>query len=429
MKLAFKTFGCRANSVDTDILWAEASKRGFEIVPEDTDADAYIINSCTVTETADKSARYQIRKYKNSNPKAVVGIIGCYAQVASEEICKTTDADFVVGTANKSQILNLIQSALANNEFAQRNQVEKTSGFLTPEFHGTRLARASLKIQDGCNFSCTFCIIPEARGRSRSLPLETVVDQAKQAYSQGFEEIVLTGIHIAHYGWDHNTDLTSLVRKLLELDGPRIRLSTLDPFEVPDELLALMSQSKKFCPYFHIALQSGDDSILKAMKRIYRADEFDDCIERIKRANKDSYINVDIIAGFPRETDAHFQNTVDRLNRTDWTKLHVFPYSERRGTTAALLDSKVPAEVISQRVQALLQLSEQRLVSYMNQQIGKTVEVVLEKKKRDGSWSGHSENYLPVRVECPGARKSKVTCKITQIYKQSPLSLQARWLP
>ncbi len=403
MKIAFKTFGCKANMTDTDAMFLEAQKRGFTVVDETAVADAYIINTCTVTENADKDARQQANRYKRVNPESVVAMVGCYAQVATDELVKLPQVDLVVGTANKFRVLDHVKQKLSSTS-VEKNQVEKAMGFLPENFPGSKNSRATIKIQDGCNFKCTFCIIPDARGRSRSLPIETIARQVSQAYSEGFKEVVLTGIHLAHYGWDHNTDLVTLVRTLLATkEGPRIRLSSLDPFEIPHELIEMLKTESRLCPHFHIALQSGSDKILARMKRFYKAQEFVDVCNKIQSVNPDTFIGVDVIVGFPGETEEDFQETLNTLKNSFWSKLHVFSYSVRKGTAAAAFEDQVSYQDIAKRSEILRMLSEERHLAFLKTQVGKEKSVLLERpsKKHPGFWLGHTENYLPTlsRVE------------------------------
>lgn len=417
MRIAFKTFGCRANTNDTDSLYLEAKKRGFEVVSETEKADAYVINTCTVTENADRDARHQANRFKRQNQGGLVAMVGCYAQVAKEEILKIPEVDFIVGTANKFRVLDLFQSAL-NNEHVAKDQVENTAGFLPEHFPGSRQARANIKIQDGCNYKCSFCIIPEARGRSRSLPLQMVMRQVEEAYAQGFQEIVLTGIHLAHYGWDQNTDLITLVKEIVKMpSGPRVRISTLDPFEIPDGLIDMLGQEERLCPHFHIAIQSGSDTVLKRMRRLYKAQEFVDVCEKIYARCSDTFIGVDIITGFPGENEQEFMETVNLLNASKWSKLHVFSYSSRRGTAAASLTDHVPSEIIDARSEILRQMSETRYNAFLKSQLGKTKNVLLEQpsKKDAGIWLGHTENYIPTLTRIQGTTKTVLRTSLIQI--------------
>ncbi len=395
--IAFKTFGCKANSVDTDSLYQDAVRRGFKVVAEDESADAYVINSCTVTQNADRDARSQVMRYRRKNPDALISVVGCYAQVAKEELLHMTQVDFVLGTAEKARIFDLFSQKWKGEQLA-RDQVAKPLGYLPEAFPGSRNARAPIKIQDGCNFSCSFCIIPEARGRSRSLPLETVLTQVDDAYAAGFNEIVLTGIHIAHYGWDLGTDLMTLLKAILtKPQGPRIRVSTLDPFEIPDELIELLASHPRLCPHLHIAIQSGSDKVLAGMRRIYKAREFEEVTQKIQEKAPNTFIGVDIIVGFPGEDESEFEATVKCLEKSFWTKLHVFSYSEREGTKAVGLEGKVPAKIIAARSEQLRLMSEVRHSQFLASQVGREFLVLLEKPhpKRPGVWTGHTDNYVP----------------------------------
>lgn len=419
MRIAFKTFGCKANSVDTDSLYMEAQRRGFLVVDENEVADAYLINSCTVTAHADRDARAQVSRFKRLNPNALVGVVGCYAQVAREELLAIPEINFVVGTAEKYKMLDHFRAGFVNAAIA-RDQVSATTGFMPEIFLGSRYARASIKIQDGCNFKCSFCIIPEARGRSRSLSDSIILDQINEAYAQGFREVVLTGIHLAHYGWDRGSDLMGLLKQIFaQLQIPRVRLSTLDPFEIPDELVALLSTEPRLCPHFHIALQSGSDKILARMRRIYKSREFVTVTQKIGRANPRTFIGVDVIVGFPGETDEDFDLTVACLEKSYWTKLHVFPFSLRKGTRAELLPDHVPSAVIHRRAKILRDLSDRRRNDFLEAQVESDFDVVLERPypKSAGVWLGHTENYLPTRVAvgCDAVvAKSIIRSKIIQ---------------
>lgn len=418
MKIAFKTFGCKANSLDTDALYAEALRRGHTIVEESDPADAYIINSCTVTHAADRDARLSALRFKRHNPQGQVGVVGCYGQVGKEELLGISEVDVVIGTANKHRIFDHFEAGTSSENFV-RDQVETTAGYLPSAFPGSRNSRASVKIQDGCNFKCSFCIIPEARGRSRSLDLEAVVRQVDEAYAQGFQEVVLTGIHLAHYGWDKGTDLMRLLQRLLATpEGPRIRLSTLDPFEIPDALIALLGREKRLCPHFHIALQSGSDEVLKGMRRIYKSQEFIDVTQKIRSIAPHTFIGVDVIVGFPGETEEAFQQTIDCLDKSYWTKLHVFPFSVRKGTRAETLPHPVPAEVIHERSRVLREKSDGVLQAFLESQIGTLQEVILEKpsEKFPGLWQGHTANYCATLSEGAAyGAKQTVYSKVTGV--------------
>jgi len=415
MRIAFKTFGCRANSNDTDALYLEAVRRGYTPVNETDVADAYVINTCTVTENADRDARHQANRFKRQNQGALVALVGCYAQVGKEELLKLPEVDFLVGTANKFKTLDYFEEAWRKSSF-KKDQVEEAKGFLPEFFPGSRNARATIKIQDGCNYKCSFCIIPEARGRSRSLPLEVVLKQVKEAHEQGFKEVVLTGIHLAHYGWDQNSDLAQLLRGIFLMnEGPRVRVSTLDPFEIPDNLIELLRNEKRLCPHFHIALQSGNDEVLKQMRRLYKAHEFTDVCEKLQTAQPDTFIGVDVIVGFPGEGEKEFLETVKLLEQSFWTKLHVFSFSARRGTVAAALTPVVPEKVIAERSQFLRELSDKRYQAFLDSQIGKEKEVVFEKRAKglNQVWQGHTENFIPtltrgLDIQAKIAQKTKL---------------------
>ncbi len=403
MRIAFKTFGCKANSVDSDSLFFEARRRGLEIVAEDQVADAYVINSCTVTSAADRDARSQALRYKRLNPLALIGVVGCYAQVAKDELLAESHIDFVVGTADKQRILDCFVDSW-KHQAVDRDQVLPANGFLTQNFSGSRNARPSIKIQDGCNFACSFCIIPRARGRSRSLSVETVLRQIDEAQAQGFEEVTLTGIHLAHYGWDNGSNLMELLKHIFaKPSGPRIRVSTLDPFEIPGSLIEMLGREPRLCPHLHIALQSGSDRVLTGMRRIYKAEEFVTVTNQIGLHAPQTFIGVDVIVGFPGEDEAAFAETVDCLERSFWTKLHVFPFSVRKETRAETMPGRVKDYDITQRSAVLRAMSDRRHEAFLQTHLGQECDVLVEKTtdKYPGFWLGHTENYLPTFSQAP----------------------------
>lgn len=420
MKIAFKTFGCRANAADTENLHFEAEKRGYDIVAEDEVADAYIINSCTVTQAADKDARVQAGRFKRLNPAAFVGVVGCYAQVAKEELIRLPEVDFVIGTADKQGIFDRFSEAwqLGDAAAVGKDHVVDARGYLPTEFLGSTHARAPIKIQDGCNFKCSFCIIPTARGRSRSLKETDVVAQIEAARAQGYREVVLTGIHLAHYGWDHGTDLDQLiVRILAEVPEIRIRLSTLDPFEISEKLLGLFETESRVCPYLHIALQSGSDSVLAGMRRIYKARSFEDVTAKLAKLSRPPFIGLDVIVGFPGEGEAEFEETVRVLQSTYWTKLHVFPYSARSGTRAAEMQTSVTGAEKAARSLRLRAMSDARLKAFLSSKVGQVRDVLLERRSKDGTgWWGHTEDYIPTLTLAPeGSSRQIVRSKLVEL--------------
>jgi threonylcarbamoyladenosine tRNA methylthiotransferase MtaB len=339
--------------------------------------------------------------------------------VGKKELLELPEFDFVLGTSQKQKIFDYFSESLAGKPVA-KDQTEKTLGYLPEVFPGSRNARASIKIQDGCNFSCSFCIIPQARGRSRSLPLENVLKQIQEAYEQGFNEVVLTGIHLAHYGWDKKTHLEELLKAILAIpQGPRIRLTTLDPFEISDSLIEMVADNPRICPHFHIAIQSGSDDILKSMRRIYKSREFIDVTQKIQKAIPDCFVGVDVIVGFPGETEKEFQETVECLDNSYWTKLHVFSFSARNETVAATMQNKVPSSDISRRSEILRNKSSLVYESFLNSQIGKQKQVILEKPsiKFPHLWQGHTENYLPTLsiAEESAFSKQVISCYVESV--------------
>ena len=407
MRLGVMTFGCKANFSDTDHVSAFAETLGFQVVAPDTVADAYLLNSCSVTENAQRDIGRCVRKAKRLNPNAVIGVMGCFGQVAAEKVRAISGVDCVAGTSYRHELVAELKTRLSHQSTLPALvptptalPLPKPIGYFGEKFYGSQHARPTIKIQDGCNFKCTFCQIPFARGRSRSMPMDHVVQQVHQAEDLGYAEVILTGIHLAHYGWDLGTDLVSLVQHVLNsTQAIRLRLSTLDPFEISDELLQVFRAEKRLCPHLHIALQSGSQRILSAMRRFYGPEDFVRSTQQLVATRPGFFIGVDVIVGFPGETAEDFQETVTCLEASPWAKLHVFSFSSRPNTVAAALPNPVSSQKKAERSKYLRGLSDNRYRKFLQTQAGKRLEIVLESPLADSnSWMGHSENYLPVEV-------------------------------
>ncbi|CAM4348066.1 tRNA (N(6)-L-threonylcarbamoyladenosine(37)-C(2))-methylthiotransferase MtaB [Saccharibacillus endophyticus] len=405
--VAFYTLGCKVNFYDTEAIWQLFKKDGYEQVEFDQTADVYLINTCTVTNTGDKKSRQIIRRAVRRNPNAIVAVTGCYAQTSAAEILEIPGVDLVIGTQDREKILPLVDEIQAKREpiNAVRN-IMKTRTFEeldVPSFNGH--TRAFLKIQEGCNNFCTFCIIPWSRGLSRSREPQSVLAQARQLVAAGYKEIVLTGIHTGGYGDDmENYRLSDLMEELDKVEGlERIRISSIEASQIDDKMLDVLKRSTKMCRHFHIPLQAGDDSVLKRMRRKYTTAEFAEKIARIREAMPDVAITTDVIVGFPGETEEMYQNGYDFMKNIGFSEMHVFPYSQRTGTPAARMDDQVDEEIKNARVHELIELSEKMQLEYAQKFIGEVVDVIPEKNEKgtypQGFVGGHSDNYLTIVFE------------------------------
>ena len=401
--VAFYTLGCKVNFYDTEAIWQLFKNEGYDQVDFDEQtADVYLINTCTVTNTGDKKSRQIIRRAIRRNPEAIVAVTGCYAQTSPAEILDIPGVDLVIGTQDRDKILPYVNEIQESRQpvNAVRN-IMKTRVFEemdVPDFADR--TRAFLKIQDGCNNFCTFCIIPWSRGLSRSREANSIIQQAHQLVHAGYKEIVLTGIHTGGYGDDmENYDLTDLLWDLDKVEGlERIRISSIEASQIDDRMLDVIKRSDKLVRHFHIPLQAGDDAVLKRMRRKYTTEEFYNKMLRIREAMPDVAITTDIIVGFPGETDEMYRNGYQLMRKIGFSEMHVFPYSKRTGTPAARMEDQVDEEVKNARVHELIDLSEQMQLEYAEQFVGQVLDVIPEgeAKGREGSGKlhGYSDNYI-----------------------------------
>lgn len=444
-RVAIHTLGCRANQYDSESLGEQLIHKGYQIVSFTEIADIYLVNTCTVTRRADNEARRLIRKARRLSPAAKIIATGCYAQVAPEELSKESGVDYVVGNDRKGELLALItrfsnegtrlpepvfeKTPLDLGRPPNRGLASRRSQLLHPPIGGERLrdaflkqdpekqvpslenplhqgtslrrSRAYVKIQDGCNFRCSFCIIPFARGASRSRLITDIVEEIRQLKECGYHEVVLTGIHIGSYGWDLKPRQTLLdLMKALEKNKPidRIRLSTLDPDEVSEEMIDLLGESDLFCPHLHMAIQSGEDIILKKMRRRHTTKQLQQMANRAFRRVRDLGFGADIITGFPGETEKHHATTHRLLEDLPLTYLHVFPYSEREGTSAATMEGKVPVAIRKERAAELIELGDQKKKAFWKSQVRKKKRVILEDRMEGPCQKGITDNFIPLWI-------------------------------
>jgi len=397
--ISFVTLGCKVNQYDTAVLINKLPKSKYTSVTFPEKADIYVIDTCTVTHKADAEARHYINRAKRINPNGVVVVTGCYAQVSAEEISNLKGVDYVVGNSDKfSSLMKILRQGSLQKEpkvFINDIFKEKKRKFESPEidfFPGR--TRAFLKVQDGCNYACTFCIIPYARGRSRSLGIDDVIKRIRVLRQSGYKEAVLTGIHLASYGRDIGSNLIKLLSRIDdEKILSRIRLSSLDPADINQDFINFVSNSQTICPSFHISLQSGDEQVLKNMRRRYKPKQFLDITDQIREAMPDSSIGTDIMVGFPGETEVEFNNSYNLLDESELTYFHVFSYSKRKGTKAAIMDNQIDPGVIKQRSKIIRDLGMKKKIEFNKSFVGKELEVLVENNSK-----GTSRNYISVKL-------------------------------
>lgn len=403
-RVAITTFGCKLNQSESAQIVELLTNQGYEITGFEEEADCYIINSCTVTANADSRCRQAIRKAKRLAPKALIIVTGCYAEISPDELKKINGVDYIIGSDYKFKIIEYL------NDFKKKKKpIIQTCGYTGHHLFqsigsGTFLenTRAFLKIQDGCNAFCSYCIVPYARGEIRSGQLNQILNQARQLIQKGFHEIVLTGVHIGLYGHEQKpkSTLFDLLNAILHLEGNfRIRLSSLELNEVTEELLELIASSPKICPHLHIPLQSGDDEILRAMNRKYTLQDYLAVIHKILKYLPNVGLGTDVIVGFPGETDAHFNNSFQFIESLPFGYLHVFTYSVRKGTLAAKLPNRVSKEIQMERSRILRKVGQLKKMHFNQQNEGKIHSVLFEQEDAPGLISGLTDNYIRVKIK------------------------------
>lgn len=410
-KIAFITLGCKVNLYDTEAMAELFTEKGYEVVDFEEYADVYLINTCTVTNLGDKKSRQMIRRAKRINPNSVVVATGCYAQVASEEVAKIEGINIVIGTKNRSEIVETVE-----NYVAEKGVVNNVSDIMgEKEFEPLQISRltnrtrAYIKIQEGCNRYCTYCIIPYARGPIRSRKPEEVIEEVKKLAENGFKEVVLTGIHVASYGLDlGNITLADIIERVHSVDGiERIRFSSMEPLAIDDDFVARMAKLPKVCDHYHLSLQSGCNRTLKRMNRKYNAEQYAEACERLRNAFPNVAITTDIIVGFPDETEEDFKESLAFAEKMKLDKIHTFPYSPKKGTPAAKMKNQISGDIKSQRSKEMIALSDKMNIDFLNNNIGKTVPVLFEDME-NGFWQGHTTNYIKVLVKSDENLNNKI---------------------
>ncbi len=372
---------------------------GYEVVDFETKADIYIINTCTVTNMADKKSRQMLRRVKEINPEAILVAVGCYAQVAKEKLEQIPEIDLILGINEKNDIVKYVEQASKNTYVS--DVLHQTEFLDFGDVTYTEKTRAVIKVQDGCNQFCSYCIIPYARGRIRSRKPESVIKEITDVAKEGIKEVVITGIHIASYGKDFNTEyrLIDLLEEIQKVDGiQRIRLGSLEPTLITEEFVTRLKKLSKICDHFHLSLQSGCDETLKRMNRKYTTDQFRHVVELLRNAYPEVHLTTDVIVGFPGETEEEFNKTYEFLKEIKFYKMHVFKYSPRSGTVAAKMPNQIDGNIKEERSNKLIELSDENEKEYNQKYIGKEVEVLLE--EREGEYlKGHTTNYMVVKMK------------------------------
>ena len=428
-KVAFCTLGCKVNQYETNAMIEQFIKKGYEIVKFEEFADIYIINTCTVTNMADRKSRQMLRRVKEINPCAVLVACGCYAQVAKEELEKLPEIDLIYGINEKNKIAEYIEKFIevknsgsailrAQNQFNEIvTDVMYQKEFLDfgPTIY-TEKTRAVIKVQDGCDRFCTYCIIPYARGHVRSRKPQNVLDEITKIAKEGIKEVVITGIHVASYGkdLDNNIGLIDLLEEINKIEGiERIRLSSLEPTLITEEFVDRLTKLEKICDHFHLSLQSGCDETLKRMNRKYTTNEFRQVVNRLRKTFKDVNLTTDIIVGFPGETEEEFKKTYKFLKEINFYKMHIFKYSPREGTHASKMPNQVDGNIKEERSQKLIELSDKNQEEYNKIYFSKPLEVLFEEQK-DGVWTGYTSNYVKVSYKSDKNMENKIlkiSCK------------------
>lgn len=401
---AFYTLGCKVNQTETAALQHLLEQAGYRTVSFDGTADVYVINTCTVTHLGDRKSRQMIRRARRTNPDAVLVVTGCYAQVSPDDVMEIPEVDLVIGTHSRHRLPELVQEAKKGRLNCVAPLEEKQGFESLPARQSGERTRAFLKVQEGCRQFCSYCIVPYARGPLYSRPPEEAAAEAARLAEQGFREIVLSGVHLGSYGIDLPGEiaLSDLLRQLVPIEGiRRIRISSIEPTEITPDLLDVMMEYPVVCRHLHIPLQSGDDTVLQRMNRKYDAAEFIQMVRWLRAQIPGIALTTDVMVGFPGETDEQFRHTMDAVQKSEFSRIHVFKYSPRKGTPAATFANQVPAPVKEERSKRLTALGEELAAAFARRFIGQTVHVLFEEKAEGGELAGLTEHY--VRVTAPAA--------------------------
>lgn len=415
--VALYTLGCKLNFAESSTIAQQLQKNGFERKQFYEGADLYVINTCSVTDHADRKCKKVVREALKANSDAYIVIVGCYAQLKPTEISEIPGVDMVLGAAEKFDLIHHLTQLKKESKTRIHNQPIKSVNEFVPGFSEGDRTRMFLKVQDGCDYFCSFCTIPLARGKSRSANVVDTIEKVKEATNKGVKEVVLTGVNLGDFGINHQESFYDLIQELDKIESiDRYRISSIEPNLLSDEIIDFVSESQKFVPHFHIPLQSGNDELLHRMRRKYKSDLYRSRIERIKKRMPDCGIGVDVIVGFPGETDDHFLDTYHFLNELPVSYLHVFPYSERPNTTARKMQGVVPVKTRGERTTQLRSLSEKKKRAFYESQLGNSRPVLFESEVRNGMMQGYTDNYVRVAAEYdPLAVETLVPFKLERI--------------
>lgn len=403
-KVAFYTLGCKVNQYETEAMLELFEKDGYEQVNSEEYADVYVINTCTVTHMSDRKSRQYIRRVKKKNPDAIIAVVGCYSQVSPEEILDIEEVNLVMGTNDRRKIVEEIRKIDASKKVSTVDDIMKVKAFEEIEISQTNgKTRAFMKIQDGCDRFCTYCIIPYARGRVRSRDIDSIVDEVKKLAKNGYKEVVLTGIHVASYGKDlkdKDIKLLDVIKQINEIEAiERIRLSSVEPILFTDEFVNEVLKMEKVCPHYHLSLQSGCDETLKRMNRRYTTSEYKTIVDRLRDKMPNVAITTDVIVGFPGETNEEFKQTYEFLKDIELSQMHIFKYSPRKGTPAATMENQIDPQMKHFRSEQLLNLSKENFSKFATKFIGSELEVLFEQNIEGNKFEGLTSNYIRVVVE------------------------------
>ncbi len=403
-KVAFITLGCKVNQYETNAMAQKFIEKGYEVVEHTEVADIYVINTCTVTNMSDRKSRQMLRRVKELNKEAIIVACGCYVQVAKEEVEKIEEVDLILGNNEKKNIVELVEKFQNEKiEKEKKSELEEVEDVMHKkefvEFGDviyTEKTRAVIKVQDGCDRFCSYCIIPYARGRVRSRKPENIISEIEKISKKGIKEVVITGIHIASYGKDFKEEyrLIDLLEEINKIKGiERIELGSIEPLLITEEFVRRLKKLEKICHHFHLSLQSGCNETLKRMNRRYSVEEFKNIVELLKKNYEDVNLTTDIIVGFPGETEEEFQKTYEFLKEIKFYKMHIFKYSQRKGTKAAVMSEQIDGNKKEERSRKLIELSDKNEKEYNKKYVGKEVEVLWEEEK-EGFYKGHTKNYI-----------------------------------
>ncbi len=410
-KVKFLTLGCKVNLYETEAMKGLFENAGYEVT-ESEDADVFVINTCTVTAMSDRKSRQMIRRAKKKNPKSIVAVVGCYSQVSPDEVAKIEDIDIIMGTTDRTKIVEYVESFEGNRKTYVKSEIPKVFEDLKST-HQSR-TRATLKIQDGCRNFCTYCIIPFARGPLRSKTIESTLSEVHELAKNGYKEIVLVGINLAMYGVDTNSSLIEVIEAVCSVEGiERVRLGSLEPNLVTDEFIERTKKLPNFCHHFHLALQSGSTTVLERMKRHYSAEEYLNAAKMLQNAFSDCALTTDVMVGFPSETEEEFEESRNTVKEVGFSQIHVFPYSRRKGTVADKMENQVDENIKNIRCEKMIETGKVLKKEFFEKYIGKTVTILTERQTKDGLWEGHTSNFIQVFTKGESSEGEMIQVKLT----------------